>query len=274
MIAFSVLLSVYEKENPIYLYLALKSITKQTLKPNEIVIVKDGRLTLALDRCINEFQERYPDLVKIISFDVNRGLGSALCDGVLECSNEYIARMDADDIAVETRFELQMQYLEKHPEIALVGSWIKEFSADSDVPDSVTQLPCRCKEIKKFAETRNPFRHMTVIFKKSAVLSSGNYRDFLWFEDYDLWVRMLSKGYKAANIPEYLVNVRAEEDMFARRGGLKYLKQDVKFQLNLLDMDFIDHKRFVLNILIRSFIRIVPNSLRVFVYKKLLRRKW
>lgn len=272
MLKFSVLLSVYEKENPIYLSLALNSIMMQTLKPNEIVIVKDENLTVDLDRCIDEFQKQYPTIVKIVSFKINRGLGLALRDGVLECTNEYIARMDTDDIAVATRFEVQLKYLEKHPDISLLGSWIKEFSTDVNNCDSITQLPCSYKDIKKFAEKRNPFRHMTVIFKKSSVLSSGNYREFLWFEDYDLWVRMLLNGYKAENLPEFLVNVRATEDMFSRRGGWLYLKQEIKFQLNLLKIHFIDRKIFALNVFLRSFVRILPNNLRIVLYKEFLRK--
>lgn len=89
---------------------------------------------------------------------------------------------------------------------------------------------------------------MTVIFKKSAVLESGNYRDFLWFEDYDLWVRMIQKGYKVANIPEVLVNVRAGDEMFARRGGWRYLKQDVVFQINIKRLMFINNWIFIQNI--------------------------
>ena len=111
-----------------------------------------------------------------------------------------------------------------------------------------------------------------MLLKKEAVIKSGNYRDFLWFEDYDLWVRMLQKGYIAANIPEYLVNVRADEEMFARRGGCQYLKQDYRFQKNLLNSKFITCKQFIRNIFYRSIVRIMPNKLRIIFYKKVLRK--
>ena len=269
---FSVLLSVYKKENPEYLKQALYSISNQTLQPDEILIVNDGVLTEALDKCIETFIQNTSIDVKILAFEKNRGLGLSLHDGVLACRNEYIARMDTDDIAVNTRFEKQMNYLKDHPEIALLGSWIKEFSQDAEHPDTITKLPCSDNEIRKFAKKRNPFRHMTVIFRKSAVLDSGNYRDFLWFEDYDLWVRMLQKGYKAANLPEYLVNVRADDEMFARRGGWKYLEQDVRFQKELYKNGFTNAVLCISNVMIRSTMRLVPNFMRIYFYKTILRK--
>lgn len=271
-IQFSVLISVYKKEKADYLKQALQSIINQTLKPAEIVIVKDGLLTKKLDECIENFQKQNPKLFKILAFKENRGLGLALRDGVKSCKYEYIARMDSDDISKPDRFEKQFGYLQKHPETALLGTWIIEFSKDEKKPDTITKLPCNHLEIIKFAKRRNPFRHMTVIYKKQAVIDSGNYRDFLWFEDYDLWIRMLQKGYMAANIPEYLVNVRADEKMFARRGGYQYLKQDYRFQKFLLNSKFIICKQFIRNIFYRIIIRIMPNKLRIIFYKKVLRK--
>lgn len=271
-IPFSVLISVYKKEKAEYLKQALQSVINQTLKPTEIVIVKDGPLTKELDDCIEDFQRQHPKLFKILTFKKNRGLGLALRDGVKACKYEYIARMDSDDISKLDRFEKQFNYLQEHPEIALLGTWITEFSKDENNPDTVTKLPCIHQDILKFAKKRNPFRHMTMVLKKEAVIEAGNYRDFLWFEDYDLWVRMLQKGYIVANIPEYLVNVRADEKMFARRGGYQYLKQDYRFQKFLLNSKFIICKQFIRNIFYRIIVRIMPNKLRIIFYKKVLRK--
>lgn len=270
-IQFSVLISVYKKEKPEYLKTALQSIINQTLKPTEIVIVKDGLLTQELDDCIKEYEKQYPELIKIVAFNENRGLGLALRDGVTACKYDYIARMDSDDIAKPERFAKQFQYLKQHPETALLGTWITEFSKDENKPDTLTELPCTHKEILKYAKKRNPFRHMTMVLKKEAVIKAGNYRDFLWFEDYDMWVRMLQKGYIAANIPECLVNVRADKDMFARRGGWQYLKQDYRFQKLLLKTKFIGKTDLIINITIRSIVRLIPNKLRSYLYKKILR---
>ncbi len=272
MLQFSVLMSVYKNEKPNYLREALDSVVHQTLMPDEIVVVKDGLLTEALDNVLDEYTRKYPALFKIVSFEKNRGLGLALRDGVLACSYEYIARMDTDDICKLDRFEKQIRYLKEKPYTALLGTWIKEFSDDKTNPDTSTKLPCEYKGIAQFAKSRNPFRHMSVMFQKQAVLDSGNYRGFLWFEDYDLWVRIIQNGYKVANLPEFLVDVRADSDMFARRGGWKYLKQDLRFQVLLLRSKFITVPQFTKNIVVRSIVRLLPNGVRVCVYKNLLRK--
>lgn len=269
---FSVLMSIYKNEKPEYLKQALDSILNQTLLPDEILIVKDGLLTPKLDKTLDEYAAKNK-IIKFLVFEKNRGLGLALKDGVLACKNEIIARMDTDDIAKSERFEKQIEYLNNNPQIALLGTWVTEFSVNESKPDSVTKLPCTHEEIKKFSKKRNPFRHMTVILKKSAVVDSGNYRDFLWFEDYDLWVRMLQKGYKAANMPEYLVNVRADKNMFDRRGGVRYLKQEIKFEKYLLKINFINTYQFVINLFIRSIVRLLPNNVRSIFYNIMLRNK-
>lgn len=270
---FSVLLSVYKNEKPEYLSIALQSIVNQTLLPAEIVIVEDGILTPELDKVIQCFKDEYKNLVKLLFFKENRGLGLALRDGVLACSYEYIARMDTDDIAYPERFAKQLAYIKDHPEVVLVGSWITEFSQDSQYPDTITKLPCAYADIVAYAKKRNPFRHMTVVYKKSAVINSGNYRDFLWFEDYDLWIRMIQKGYKVANIPEVLVNVRADNAMFARRSGWKYWKQEVKFLKGIYESRFISTKEVLINFFTRSVIRLLPKRLVFFIYKNFLRNR-
>lgn len=271
-IQFSVLISVYKNEKPEYFKQALESVVTQTLMPDEIVIVKDGLLTQELEEVLDDYQKKYPLLFKIVAFEKNRGLGLALRDGVLACKYEYIARMDTDDICKVNRFERQIKYLKENPRTALLGTWIKEFSGDKNNPDTITKLPCKHEDILQFAKSRNPFRHMTVVFKKQAVLNSGNYRDFLWFEDYDLWIRIIQNGYEVANLPEFFVDVRADSDMFARRGGWKYLKQDFRFQKCLLESGFINAFEFSRNVFVRSVVRLMPNRVRVLTYKNLLRR--
>ena len=272
MLPFSVLLSVYYKEKPVYLAQALDSILTQSILPNEIVIVKDGPLSKELEEVLDLYAAKHP-IFKLVIHQKNLGLGISLRDGVLACANEFIARMDTDDIAMPDRFEKQLSYLIDHPEVSLVGSFVEEFSKSPDHPDSLTKLPVTHAEIVHFAKRRNPFRHMTVMFKKSVVLKAGNYRHFLWFEDYDLWIRMLQSGTIAANLPEVLVKVRADKEMFARRGGFTYLVQDVKFQNFLLNSNFISWYTYATNVVLRVAVRLFPNRLRALIYKNFLRDK-
>lgn len=267
---FSVLMSIYKSEKPEYLRESLESILQNTVCPDEIVMVKDGPLTSELEAVLDEYQ-RKTGLFHFVIHSKNLGLGLALRDGLVECRNELVARMDTDDICCGDRFEKQLSFLNDNPDIAVVGSYMDEFQQDVSHTYSVIILPTDDKAIRRFAKRRNPLKHPTVMFRKTAVIQSGNYRHFLWIEDYDLCIRMLLAGYKMANIPEILVHCRADVKLYGRRGGLKYLKQDLKFQKFMLYSGFIGRKEYVVNCLGRSAVRLMPNALRAWVYRTFLR---
>ena len=267
---FSVLLSVYFKESPFYIVQCLDSIFRQSLLPDEIVLVKDGVLPVELNDVITKHKQKYLNL-KVISLPVNQGLGKALNEGLKHCSYDLVARMDTDDIAKPERFEKQVKIFQKHPEVDVVGSWIDEFEGDISHVISVRRLPECYEEILSFAKKRNPINHPVVMFRKKAVLAAGGYQHFPLFEDYYLWVRMLMNGAKFYNIQESLLYFRSSPDMFKRRGGLKYVGTEVRFQIFLLRSHFISFPRYVQNVIIRVMTRIVPNRWRTFLYRKKLR---
>ena len=269
----SVLMSVYYKEDPEYFYDALKSVVNQTLKPDEIVLVKDGALTMELEKVIDEYQSRHPGLFKIHPLEKNMGLGIALREGVKVCSNQLIARMDTDDICIYERFDKQVCKFKEDPDLDLLGTYAEEFLGSPKNVMGFRLLPTDDESIREYSKRRNPFNHMTVMFKKNAVLEAGNYSLSLWNEDYHLWARMLMNGAKAANIPEHLVLVRAGKDMFKRRGGIRYAISDLRLQKEFLDMGFIGKGRFLINCFERIVVRIMPNNLRSEVYAKFLRKK-
>lgn len=272
MESFSVLMSIYKNENPEFLRESLDSVLNNTVQPDEIVMVKDGPLTLELEAVLIEYQERTGKFHFVIH-QTNQGLGIALRDGLMECKNELVARMDTDDICYPSRFEKQLKYLRENPDIAVVGSYGEEFSSDFQHPDQLIRVPLNNDAIIKFAKKRNPLKHPTVMFRKSMVLASGNYRHFLWFEDYDLCIRMLLNGYKMANIQEALVSFRADDHQYERRGGMEYLKQEIEFQKFMLKSNFIGNEQFLLNCITRALVRIMPNELRKRFYKFFLRSK-
>ena len=272
-IKFSVLMSVYVKENPEYFDTALESVVNQTLMPNEIVIVKDGVLTKELDSVIEKYISKYPQLFNIVALEENVGLGEALRIGVLNCNNEIIARMDSDDICQGERFEKQIKFLTENSNVDLVGSWISEFESNPEEIISYRQLPTEHNEIYKFGQFRCPVNHMTVMYKKEAVLKAGNYQTFKNIEDYYLWGRMLKQGSIFANIPECLVNVRAGLAMFKRRANLKYFfNTEFPLHTELYKMNFINLKQYLRNISSKFLLRVLPTKLMGLVYKKFLRK--
>ena len=162
---FSVLMSVYYKEQPEYLELSLESVFNQTIIPNEVVLVEDGTLTKDLDKVIAKYQKKYKDILKVVKFKENRGLGVALHDGVLECSNDIIFRMDTDDICIRDRFEKQLKIF-KTKDVDVVGTNIDEYDDDMKEQTGKRIVVETNEEIIKMAKKRNPMNHMTVAFKK------------------------------------------------------------------------------------------------------------
>ena len=268
---FSALLSLYIKENPEFLRQSLDSLFHQTLLPDEVILVEDGPLTPELEHVVSEYSARYP-ILKVVPLPQNQGLGKALNEGLKHCSYELVARMDTDDIAKPDRFRRQIQVFEKHPEIDVCGAWIDEFEEDVNQILSTRKLPEHHEEIAAYALSRNPMNHPVVMFRKSSVIAAGGYQHFPLFEDYYLWLRMLKNGAKFYNLQESLLSFRTSPDMFKRRGGWKYAKDEFRFLSMMRKLGMIGWTRFALNVVIRFPIRVMPNCLRGFLYKKVLRR--
>ena len=268
---FSVLLSIYKKEKPEHFSLALKSILKQTICPNEIIIVKDGMLTKELENTILFFKKKYP-IIHIIELSSNQGLGKALNEGLKHCTYDIVARMDTDDIALPDRFEKQVDFMENHPEIDACSAWIDEFIDSPNNIISRRTLPETPEELYKFGKSRNPLNHPAVMFRKSAVIKAGGYQHFPLFEDYYLWVRMIMNGSKLYNLQESLLYFRSSKEMYKRRGGLKYALTEIKFQILLHKIGYISIYQMFRNCCTRFIARIIPNQLRGFLYKRILHK--
>ena len=266
---FSALLSVYHKENAAYLDRALGSIEEQTLPPNEIVLVKDGPLTEALESVIEKHVTGSQIPYVLVDLKENRGLGEALNIGLSLCKNEWIARMDTDDIALPDRFERQFSYLAEHPETDLLGGWICEFDSEEEQGTKERRVPASHEEIMRFAKHRNPVNHMTVVCRKEAIQSAGGYLPIDGFEDYYLWIRMILNGSSFANIPAVLVNVRAGRSMINRRRGMNYIQDECRFQRLHWEKQFIGTVSFLKNCIVRIPVRLLPESLIYKVYSVL-----
>ena len=267
---FSVLISVYHKESADFLFEALNSIwNDQVLKPNEIVIVKDGPLTKDLDIVIEGFSKMAP--VKIVPLLTNQGLGAALKIGLTHCSNEIVARMDSDDISKPNRFEVQLAILNKYPDIDVIGAAVDEFTTSTSDIISTRRLPKEGKDLFNFARKKNPINHPVVIFKKKAVLEVGSYLEFPLFEDYYLWGRMLMNGAKFYNCSESLLFFRFSKDTFLRRGGWKYSITELQLERAFFKLGLIRWIDLLTYLPLKFFIRNSPSIIREFIYKKMLR---
>ncbi len=269
---YSVLMSVYHKEKPEYLKAAIDSILSQSVKTDDFVLVCDGPLNKGLDNVIADYVRTAPGLFNVYRIAQNVGLAKALNNGILQCKNELIARMDSDDISVPDRMEKQIRAIRKY-NADIVGANIIEFTGTIENTGSTRQVPEHNEEIVQFAKKRSPFNHPTVMYKKSAVVNAGFYDDYRYFEDYNLWVTMLSKGYRGYNIQENLLYMRAGEDMYKRRGGGNYIKCIFRFKNHLRKMGFIGMGNFLIGAFGHATVSLIPNGLRTALYSKVLRKE-
>lgn len=275
MIPFSVITSVYKNDRPEFVRSALNSmLVAQTVKPNEIVLVRDGQVPESLDALLDEYEVGYPEVFNIIRNENNEGLGKTLKLGVESAKYDVIARMDSDDICLPNRFELQLKYMEQHPEVDIVGGQMTEFI---DTPDNIVGkrvVPCTNDDIYEFMKSRCALNHVTVMFRKEAVLKAGNYQDWFWNEDYYLWVRMMMAKCQFANLPDVLVNVRSGADQYARRGGRKYYESEKGIKKLQLDNKMISKGEYLYFVLQRYIIQILmPNWLRGWVFRTFARKQ-
>ena len=267
---FSVLMSLYIKEKAEYLDDALASVLKQTVKPDEIVIVYDGPITTELRNVVENYISKNPGLIKVIENPENKGLGLALADGVPQCKYELIARMDTDDICREDRFEKQLQEFAKDPTIDICGSHILEFEGNKDNIVAQRRVPLVDKGIREYQKRRDGFNHVSVMFKKKSVLAAGNYQSCLLMEDTLLWANMFMNGAKGMNIDDFLVYVRIGKDMYERRGGLDYYKKYKAGRKKVYETGYISWVDYKITLLIQFIVAVIPNRVRGFVFKKLL----
>lgn len=271
---FSVLMSVYYKEEPKFLDLALSSILKeQTLIPNEVVLVEDGPLNKELYEVVDKYKKAYPNILKVYPLEKNGGLGPALNYGLSKCSNELIARMDSDDVSCKDRFEKQISYLSNHPEISVLGGAISEFEEDPNVRVRLKAMPKSYEEVKKYARFRNPVNHVTSCFRKTDIESVGSYKDMFYLEDHYLWSRLLVNKKKIENLPSVLVCVRIGNGFLDRRGNKKYIEGWKKLQNYLYENKFTSYFEKQRNMLGMYVITYSPKWVRSLLYSKVLRSK-
>lgn len=271
---FSVCIAVYKNDPPEFIRVAIDSVLiHQSVIPSEIVLVQDGPVPDEVSRLLIDYKNKYGDIFNVIKLSENKGLGNALRLGVENAKYDLIARMDSDDISLPDRFRKQLELLESHPDVDLVGGQITEFI---DTPDNIVarrNVPLLHDDIIKYMRARCPFNHPTVMFRKKAVLDSGNYQDWFWNEDYYLWIRMMEHGCVFANLPEVLVNMRSGEDQYSRRGGMRYFKSEKEIQNLMLHNGFISLPRYCFNVVARWGVQVaMPNWLRGFVFQKVFRK--
>lgn len=271
---YSVLMSIYFKENPTFFIKSIDSMIKQSVKPDQIVIVKDGPLTNELNKVIDKYVQREPALFTIVSLEKNLGLGLALNEGLKKCRNELVARMDTDDISLENRCELQLEEFNRNNGLSIVGTWTNEFYDEQTNIVTSRVVPEKHEDILRFSKRRSPFNHPTVMYKKSEVLRLGGYHDIKRKEDIDLFLRMLSQGLITYNIPKSLLLFRSNKDNYKRRKSWINCKGYIDVMYKFWKINYINTTDLAVVIIGQLVMYILPVRLLKIISDSFLRKKY
>jgi glycosyltransferase involved in cell wall biosynthesis len=265
--AFSLLMSVYGGDDPAFLEAAYRSVVHdQTRPPDDVVLVQDGPVPEQLGEMIASLIATSPAPARLLVLDANVGLGPALDEGMASCAHDIVARMDADDIAVPRRFEVQVPAIEAGAD--LVGSSLLEFGVSPEDIVGRRVPPLDPVEIVRYSRFHQPFNHPTIVYRRSAVQAVGGYRSLPLMEDYLLFAKMIQNGARVANVAEPLVLYRVGAGAYARRGGVILLKSEWALQRRLYGLGFINRAQFVRNVAVRGGYRLVPEALRKRAYRR------
>jgi glycosyltransferase involved in cell wall biosynthesis len=202
----SVLLPVHNGER--YLRESVGSILSQTWHDFELVVINDG----SNDGTASILESYNDPRMFVVENRKNLGLVKSLNLGLKRARGEYVARQDADDVSSPHRFGAQVEFLQSHSDVAIVGSDYIEMDQGRRTR---VRMPQNVLTLRWHALFQNPFAHSTVMFRRAIVTELGGYADraeALHVEDYELWLRLMWSGRRMANLTEPLVHWRANPD--------------------------------------------------------------
>ena len=224
----SVLMSVYNGEA--YLERSITSILSQTYRDFEFLIFNDA----STDSTEAILKNVHDPRIKVITNTVNLGLTKSLNRGIEIARGQYIARMDADDLSLPFRFEIQVGFLDSHPEYAILGSSYLLIDQEGRTL-SLVKVPVDDSQIRENLLKQNCFGHGSVMMRREAVQRVGGYDErFKCSQDYELWLRIV-EAFKASNIEEALYCWRLSNDSISKMNEWeqKYYASLARFEANL-----------------------------------------
>lgn len=270
---FSVLISVYAKNDSNALDKCLESVFSQTLVPDEMVLVCDGPLTAGLDSVINKYVKKYGNIFRVVRIKKNVGTGAAANIGIKACRNELILKADSDDICLPDRCRIQAEMFAKDPELAMAGGYIREFSNETGEEIAVKKVPLTHEEIMKYSRRRNPINNPSIAIKRSFAIKIGGYSRDVRCEDYDFVCRMLHSGAKAANTPEILVDYRVDKGNMSRRRDWRNTKSFVAVRWKNFLRGYCGLLDLIIPCAAQIMLFLMPEKLTEKFYGKFLRKQ-
>lgn len=266
-------MSVYKSENPAYMDRALRSVwDDQTLKPDEIVLVQDGPLGDELNEVIIRWKTRLGSKLVTLRNETNLGLTKSLNKGLQHAKGKFIARMDSDDVSCPKRFESQVNYLNIHPEIAIVGGSLQEFDSENECLN-VRHYPLTPEEVKRYIYKASPLAHPTVMMRRDMFDNGLKYDErFRMSQDIALWYDALCAGYQIGNLDEVTICFRRDGDVFKRRSRQKAYNEFKIYMNGIRRYYGLFSWRYVYPIA-RLVFRLMPVSVVKWIYDSKMRKK-
>jgi hypothetical protein len=262
-----VFMSVYFKDPPEYFEDALKSILDQVYTNFNIYLMVDGDVS----NKHMEIIERLNDgRIRLFKNNINKGLATSLnllIDEAMKHEFSFYARMDSDDISDSSRLQKQIDFLKRHPDVDILGSFCEEVNGSGDFI-FLKKLPTTDKELKKNILKRSPFIHPTVVFKKRVFEQNIRYQTNNHLtEDMFLWVDLAKMGYVFSNIPEPLLKYRINDDFYLRRSGLRKALSEFRAKRYIAkELSINNINRFTIPFL-ALFMRLLPACLIKLCYR-------
>ena len=259
----NVLMSTHKGETGHNLAEALESLYAQTLPPDRIVLVLDGYVGQDQHDFIAHYgtDSRGPDLT-IVALPSNSGLAHALNAGLAYCDGEYVMRMDSDDICMPDRLALQLAYIKEHPDTDIISSWASEFAV-GEPTEKMKVSPTEHDALAMALRWRNVIAHSAILIRTSTLSRVGGYRpDFGLLEDYDLWVRLMTKGARFHVLPKVLLRIRTSLAQRGRRGNLAYLRNEIRFRSECLRVGFLTRSQYIATLSLYAMFRLAGPMLR------------
>ena len=206
----SVVMSVFN--GALWVDEAIESIAKQSVRDWEFIIIDDG----STDETPQILAKWAANDSRIRVFTTaNQGLTRALNRALELTKGSYIARQDADDRSYPTRLERQTDFLDRHPDVVLLGTGAK-LLGEKRTPFRTAIQPAHDVDIARKMQKQNAFFHSSVMMRGAAIRQAGGYDpDFVRAQDYELWFRLMEQG-KAANLSEALIDLYQGDDRISR----------------------------------------------------------
>lgn len=261
-----VIMSLYKNDRLEFLQLAITSILTQTYNDFEFYIQSDGPIQ---PECMKYLETLDDERIHLRYRDENKGLAyslNELLEVVLPLGYEFIARMDADDISLLTRFEKQVLFLEKNKTIDCVGTWAIEIDERGEEYYR-KEMPIGHADCNDLFKKRDCLIHPTVMFRRSYFEKAGLYPlDTYFGEDTIMWMQGFKNGCVFGNIDEYLFKFRLDDDFFDRRRGWKHAKSIINLRSRVnRELNYGVKAYFFMYLY--AVAKLMPENILNFIYK-------